>query len=494
MNEPNRITELAAICRKAALSASNPEAVLGAGATLGRLLWANPVGPVEDEALEVALHDRFGASFARAADSAGIEARSVDRLHVISEAFDFGGHTRLLEEILAIQARQGSVAVAVTTSMTARFAERCSEIGAPVHRLNGSLVDRATSLIAIGRRARRVMLHIHPDDLGAAIAARVLSNEGREVVFLNHADHLFGFGHGAATVVAEIGGFGWRLTSERRTARAQHFLGIPAPPLQRPTDDATARTMADGPILSVGSAHKYRPDGSHDFPAFLMTLMSRTDRPVELIGPSPDDPWWQPVLARYGNRLRILSTLPFEATLARLANAACYVDSFPITGGTAMTQGLMAGKTVFAPPYPAGGYSLADALRAPSIQAMTQQILDFLSSGREPTEQSAMRQRIAAEFGTAAFERRLSRLEDGAEDPPPHEMLSAAQDLDYHTDAWRRRGPAVFAVPSHTRPGFATRLALTKQVAGRPGIRRPLLPLLLGWALMGPPASWAISR
>lgn len=493
MNDTARITELAAICRGGALSATSTEAALGAAATLGGILWANSVGTVEDEALEAALYERYGASLAAAAETARIEAHPADWLHVISEAYDSGGHTRLLEELLALQARQRSTAVAVTTSLTPRFAERCAEIGAPVYRLRGNLADRAAGVIAIGRRAHRIMLHIHPEDIGAAIAARVLRNEGREVVFLNHADHVFGFGHGAATTVAEVSGFGWRLTAERRTARAQHFLGIPVPPSPQPTPDAAAQAIADGPILSIGSAHKYRPDGGQDFPTFLMTLMSRTNRPVELIGPTPDDPLWQPVRAKYGNRLRLLGTLPFEDTLTRLAAAACYVDSFPITGGTALTQGLMAGKAVFAPPYPAGGYSLTDALRAPSIAAMTQQILDFLDSRDEPAAQSAIRHRIAAEFGTEALAQRLARLEQGAEDPPPHEMLAAAQDLDYFANAWRRCGHSVFAVPRRARPGLETRIALTRRVAGNSGIQRPLMPLLLCWALLGPPASWAVS-
>lgn len=494
MNDAARITEWAAICRSAALSATRTEAALGAGSMLGRIFWLNDVGTVEDEALESALHERHGPSLAEAAAKFRIDDQPLDWLHIITEAYDSGGHTQLLEAVLSAQTAHRRLAVAVTTTQTPRFAKRCAEFGIPVHRLKGSLASRAARLIALGRRAQRIMLHIDPDDLGAAIAARVLRDEGHEVVLLNHADHVFGFGHGAATIVAEVSGFGWRLTAERRVAQAQHFLGIPTMTASpQPTLEAAMQAAKEGPILSIGSAYKYRPNGGEDFQAFLMALMSRTDRQVDLIGPTPEDPWWKPVLARHGSRLRLLGRLSFEDTLAHLAAAACYVDSFPITGGTALTQGLMSGKTIFAPPYPAGGYSLADALRAPSIEAMTEQVLAYLASGKEPPEQAVIRRRIADEFGTEALKHRLARLEQGAKDPPPEEMLAAAQDMDFFTKAWRQGGASVFAVPRQARPGLATRIALTRRVAGRPGIRRPVLPLLLGWTLLGPPPSWAVS-
>lgn len=487
MTAAARVADLVELARRAALAAPRPEMALGAGRVLGRLLWQNPIGPMADEPLEATLHISHGPALAKAARAAPMDAPPTDWLHVISAAYDTGGHTLLLESLLALQAPRQRTAVAVTTSLTTRFAARCAELGASLHRLQGGLTERAAGLIALGRRAERIMLHIHPDDLGAALAARVLREEGRQVVFLNHADHVFSYGPGAADVVAEVSGFGWRLTSERRAARAQHFLGIPlpAPPLPLPPSEA-ARAIAEGPILSIGSASKYRPDGVRDFAAFLMALMDRTDRPVELIGPCPEDSWWRPVLARHGDRLRLPGPLPFEKTRTRLAAAACYVDSFPVTGGTALTQGLMAGKIVFAPPYPAGGYSLADALRAPSVATMTEQILAFLSTGKEPAEQAAIRARIAAEFSSEALTGRLARLEDGAQDPPPAEMLAAAQDLDYYTDAWRRSGRPVFSLPPHSQPALAARLALSARLFGGAGIDRPKLPALLWWTLLGP--------
>jgi hypothetical protein len=484
MTDTTAITKLVEIARGAAIAAPQTDAAMGAGRVLGRLLWQNMIGPVGDEAFETLLFERHGPALAKAASPA--ETPFVDWLHVISESYDYGGHTALLEALVAMQVPQQRIAIAVTTSATPRFSARCAQLGTPLYRLRGRLLDKAVGLVALGRRAARIMLHIHPDDLGAALAARVLRDEGRRVVFLNHADHVFSFGPGAADIVAEISGFGWRLTAERRMVRAQHFLGIPLthlPTALAPSE--VARAIAEGPILSIGHARKYRPAGTQNFPAFLMELMRRTDRTVELIGPSPADPWWQPVLARHGDRLRLRGPLPYEETCRRLSAAACYVDSFPVTGGSALTQGLMAGKAVFALAYPAGGYSLADIMRSNSAKEMVEQILAFLASGKESVVQSETRARVAAEFGKEALARRLARLDEGAQDPPPAEMLAAARDLNYHADMWRACGQPVFTHPPHARPSPVARLALTARLLCNSQIEQPNLLSTLCWTLLG---------
>src|SRR6476620_6809927 len=202
------IIKLAEIARGAAIAAPEIDAALGAGRVFARLLWENMIGPVEDEAFEIALFGRHGIALAKAGSAT--ETPLVDWLHVISETYDAGGHTALLEALMALQFPQQGIAIAVTTSATLRFSARCAQLGIPLYRLRGRcLIDKTVELIALGRRAASIMLHIHPDDIGAALAARVLREEGRRVVFLNHADHVFSFGPGAAATVAQVSGFGW---------------------------------------------------------------------------------------------------------------------------------------------------------------------------------------------------------------------------------------------------------------------------------------------
>ena len=59
--------------------------------------------------------------------------------------------------------------------------------------IRGDETERARAVVRAGLSADCVILHIHPDDIGAAIAAAALRRAGVRVLFVNHADHSFAF-------------------------------------------------------------------------------------------------------------------------------------------------------------------------------------------------------------------------------------------------------------------------------------------------------------
>lgn len=480
---------LAALRREleaAALAASGLEAALEAGRLLGLLDWSNVDEVMAAEALEAALFERHGAELRRRAGAAaGPEA---EWLHVISEAYAYGGHTRLPENLVSGLAATGArQAVAVTVAAPEGFAERVAAAGAAVHRLGGGWADRAAGLLALGRRTRFVALHIHPDDLGAALAARALRAEGRRVLFVNHSDHAFAFGPGAADAVLEISGFGWRLTEARRAARAQGFLGIP---VRTPADPPPP--APGGPIVSMGDWEKYRPRaGEPGFPGFLLALLPRTDREVELIGPRAEDPWWAEVLARHPGRVRLHGPLPFAEASARVAAAGAYVERFPRNGSTALMEALLANRTVFAlggeAGGDAGGYGLVDALRFPSAEVLTEALLAFLATGREPPLEAEMRRRIREEFGVAAVTARLIAAAEGRPSPIPEELPRAPRPLNRQVDLWRGHGEVNLVLRPAPALPLGRRLAVARRRAGGGPLRRRHFGrgTLLRWASTG---------
>lgn len=465
--------------RSSALKAGSLEPALEAGRFLGRLNWLNDDGLLSEDALEIALLERHAAELDRHARRRGGEA--FDWLHVISTAYIQGGHTRLLENLLAGLSRTGArQAVIVTAAAPDDFRKRAAALAA-VRQLEGNFSQRAGGILVEGRGAARIVLHTHPDDLGSALAARALRAEGHRVLFVNHADHVFSYGPGAADSVLEISSWGWRLTAARRAAHAQHFLGIP---VEAPTD--TPAPTPEGPIMSIGAAKKYRPtavDGG--FPAFLLALLARTDRDVELIGPRETDPWWAEVIEGHPGRVRFRGPLSFAETEVRLREAGAYVDSFPVNGGTAFPQALMANRTVFGPGGDDGGYGLAGALRSPSLAEMTDALLAFLESGREPPRQTQIRRRIAEEFSVEAVTDRLIAAAHGRDVPVPAELAASPRKLDWHAGIWRDRGET--AVELHPAPHlpFSTRLQLASRMAGPTLQRRFRSRRLLKWTLRG---------
>jgi len=472
--------------RAAVVRAREFDVALDIGRTLGQLNWHNNDGLLSEEHLEEELHHRHGAALAPRMRPTLVA--SVEWLHVISEAYVVGGHTRLLEMLLDAQRRAGAtVAVAVTRSAAPSFVSRAEAAGAVVHALTGTPSMRAAGLVALGRAAQRIVLHIHPDDLGAALAARQLQGEGRQVLFVNHADHVFSYGVGGADLCLEVSGFGWRISEAKRPVRAQHFLGIPVTAVAADTPPARTSGVAARTILSMGSSHKYKPAGGYDLPAFISNLLDHSDATAEMIGPSASDPWWASALARHAGRLRLSGPLPFAEAATRFTEATAYVDSFPINGGTAFPQALMAGMSVFGPGADAGGYNLADALRFPSLTAMTHALTAFLADGIPPARESEIRRRIAVEYNADAVAARLAAAAGGRLCLPPPELLASPRTLDWYPQMWRAEGLVHVDLASSQHMAVAARAALGLQILARDHVRvRPAgRRWLLRWAASG---------
>ena len=428
------------VLRQSILRTGDIDKAVIIGEALGQLNWANNDGLLHEEPLEAALYDQHRTKITGAVQT--VSTQPIEWLHVISRAHEIGGHTRLLRMLVDAQRRAGQrVAVAVTRSGKEALLRSLKEPSVVFHEIKGSPLQRVAKLVELGHSAKQVALHIHPDDLAAALAARHLALEGRRVLFVNHADHVFSYGAGAANVCLEVSGFGWRLTTARRMVREQHFLGIPI-------TDAAAESPACAPagppgkiVFSMGNASKYRPTADYDFPAFASDLLDRSsDIAMEIVGPEPTDPHWSKPLARHGSRLRLLGRLPFEDTSARLSSAAAYVDSFPVTGGTAFPQALLSGRSVFGPSAHAGGYSLADALRYPTVSEMTNALVTFLRTGIRHSNEDQIRDRIKQQFNADATAQRLEAAAQGLLEIAPPELLSSPCTLDYHVNSWRAKG------------------------------------------------------
>ena len=431
----DQLSNLRRCIRKSVIGSKTLDRALRYGQFYGSVSWQNCDGFFHDNELEQILFTAFRSDLLPRQDNCRTDSN--DWLHVISAAYDVGGHTKLLVRLVKIQRSQGMrVAVAITRHGTQRFKKLCEDLGCTIHYLKGSPAERVRELILIGRTSKMTMLHIHPDDLGAAIAARALRTEGRKVFFLNHADHVFSFGPGACNAVVEVSGFGWQTTEKRRAARAQHFLGIPIDYLP---NDGEKLLVDKSPLLTVGASYKYEPFNGLDFPNFAIKLLDGCNRNLTIIGSDGSESWWSRLKTRHGERVNFFGSLPSAETQDHIAAAACYVDSFPVTGGTVFTEALVAGKTVFGPPNPVVGYSIADVLRSSSIAGMATEIFEFLATGIEPEQQAIVRRRVMEEFGEEAISTRLAKLESGYFETPPPELLLTRNDFDFHINIWRSK-------------------------------------------------------
>lgn len=478
-----KLTKIRNVLASASLRTNNAECWLQAAEMLGRINWYNQDGKISGDDFEIGLAKRCKKIIL---DKSKNTIEITDWLHVVSEGNDFGGHTPLMVNIVEeLQRRGARQTVLVTRRISKETSVRLLRAGVKVVTLEGSLLNRAVAVYSHGQTAVKTLLHIHPDDAGAAVAARLVRENGGKVLFVNHADHVSSFGAGAADVILEVSGFGWRLTKERRANVCQSFLGIPSV-----NNYPHRRARSEGPIISMGASYKYRPSKELNFPIFLMNILSRTSLNVELIGPNGSEPWWAKLKEVYPNRVLFHGQLSFSKASFIIQSAIAYVDSFPIPGGTAFPQALLHGCTVFGPSLNAGGYSLADALSSPSLKEMTEDLLKFLSSRIEPPLQEEIRGKIRGEFNISAITDRLISAAEGKYIQIFPELDLTKQPTDTYVRLWHDENKLAVRLTQADQLPLKTRLRLAKififgaKEGHNPGGRLRLRSLAR-WAITG---------
>ena len=188
-------------------------------------------------------------------------------VHVLSQAYSAGGHTRLVWRwIENDDQRVNSVVIT-------------GQQGIPIpHQLQDAVAESGGQIITLGERSsnllvraaelRRIadsgvdtiVLHVHPYDVVPSIG---LNNVAAKVVFLNHADHVFWVGGSVADVVADIRPAGQRLSIEERSVPTSRSSIVPIPLSTPPQSDKRgARERLGLPqnavvLLSIASGYKY---------------------------------------------------------------------------------------------------------------------------------------------------------------------------------------------------------------------------------------------
>jgi hypothetical protein len=369
-------------------------------------------------------------------------------VHVASEVYPYGGHSRLMRNLLAANARGERHVVLARPFDTAAAAaildvpqgsiRSCREI---------SETKRAVELASLLLSYQSVVLHIHPDDVVTAVAIALAkrSRPSLAIYFVNHSDHTFSAAIGFADFVFEVSGYGWSLRAARGIEYRSTFLGIP---LNIPQQ--SERKPIVGQLLTGGSAYKYQPSGARNLPRTLSSLLDRERcATVVAIGPRLRDAWWWPLKARFRSRFVRHARIPHAEYVRRLGDCSVYVDSYPVTGGTGFTEALIAGADVAGISGGPNGYGLADVLRSKNAEAFIDDTVRLLR--RDPlvlVKQAATRERARELHSLDAVHARFMRvIETGRLVQPPVELLSDSYEFDFR-EQWKKRSrpaPAGFA-------------------------------------------------
>ena len=260
--------------------------------------------------------------------------------------------------------------------------------------------------------AERIVLHIHPSDIVSTIAARILAQAGKSVIFYNHADHVFTYGISSATTVCEVSSYGMALNKRAGRAKNSCYLGIPINFREDQSDTGLGeRRGSVKTVLSCGEATKYAPANVF-FGEFIDCLLRQEpDVTILLVGPTGDEPWWGESVSRWGNSVQFLGRLDHDEYVAIMASADVYIDSFPITGGTAFPEALLNGKLVVGLQNPIQGYSPADELRVDNVKQLTERVVKLLRRDSVCVSQVAnVRDRAKSIHSLSRFRERVQHI------------------------------------------------------------------------------------
>jgi len=269
-------------------------------------------------------------------------------LHVLTEAYAIGGHTRLVWRW--IEADRGRRHCVVLTRHRAPgplpppLLAATQATGGWVRALDWRhelSLERAGQLRALAAEFDLVVLHAHPFDTVPAIA---FASGGPPIVLLNHAGFFFWIGREVADVVACL-----RPSSRDVAVTRRGFAPHRCPPLPIPVnvpDAAVSRSKArellglpaDAVVLfTVATPWKYVPFEPGCSFVDLVTALALADKRVEVraIGPK-DRGIWRTARERTGGRVQAIGRHPEVGLHERAADI--YLDPFPVTSPTSFLE------------------------------------------------------------------------------------------------------------------------------------------------------------
>lgn len=373
-------------------------------------------------------------------------------LVLASELFDYGGHTKVLLTWLEQMKDVLPHKLVVACSLTERAESHIRNLPVEIDKIQTTGLNAVLSIVNAAIGFNRVVMLTHPQDIVSVVAARILAASGYQLIFYNHADHVFTFGLEAAHVVCEISAYGEVINQRTNRVKGIDFrLGVPLKCLDLtsiPSPENLQSLEGFKVVLSVGTSYKFKPDEVFTFADFIDQLLSRrADTKVVLVGPTGKEDWWKERSASWGDRVLFFGMLPQSDYFKLLKLADIYVDSYPVTGGTAFPEALLAGKTCIGLLTPVNGYTVADELKVESSQALVQEAINILDRIPENLQHiENIRVRVASLQSVDSFKARILEVYAGNIQNIPSEILAEQKGLDsfWLEMKWRASGVIIF--------------------------------------------------
>lgn len=279
-------------------------------------------------------------------------------LHVITECYGVGGHSKVVERWISNSGNNEKHSIVFTGQAMHAIPHDFLKL---VEDKNGRIISLSSAKLTSSKAKRlryiasgyeRVVLHTHMYDVVPLIAFG--SEEfTRPVVLYNHADHLFWLGVSIADVVAETREWGQKFTQKYRGINSSLILSIPPNAnLDRAKHSGVAKDKTKDciRILSVGAAHKYVELTDNNFTRYMKWVLSEySHAEFLLVGPTSEQfPQWAALEKEYSGRILVLGPRSNSELHELMLSSQLIIDSFPMSGGTALGEAVSLGIPVLA--------------------------------------------------------------------------------------------------------------------------------------------------
>ncbi|WP_407401492.1 glycosyltransferase [Chryseobacterium sp.] len=313
---------------------------------IGQFAWLHHTGYYASRSLEYLLFLISSKLPVIDKDKIRLRSRSNEHqlkiLHVFSEIYTFGGHSKLLFKWINIDSQNKHSILStrqpineiknVATSFHSR-----SDIDLYTV-INNSILESANLLKDIlYKDFDIIVLHTHPNDVISNIAFSD-PNIDIPIAYLNHADHVFWYGVSISDCVIQIREANIELDKERRGLLNQYFLPIPI----RKDEYQVKKNNSDFiNLVTVGTDYKYNPVGDYNFFEEALSIVSKYDNVIfNFVGISPSSDF----ALKYSHERIVYHgvLLPDELNIF-LNNMDLYIEGFPIPSFTALLEPAMKG-------------------------------------------------------------------------------------------------------------------------------------------------------
>ena len=323
--------------------------------------WFNHTGLFASPLFENLL-TTIGTRLLGAVPAVPVENRTRTVLHVLTQAYPTGGHSRLAWRWMSLD-RSSRHSVILTNQYQLEVPQDLVDAceGRITSLTGTSLVDKVRELAPRLMEFDVVVLHIHPFDTVAVAACAGTAGRPRTLL-VNHADHVFWLGLSAADQLVNLRPASEWIASDRRTGSSDRFVRLPIP-LDEPTVAADAgpgvrRSLgieSDEPLLAtVAEPYKFASSDGLSFTALISDLFRRLPSAhLVAVGPSPSSSDWTNLGREFPTRVHLLGRTPEYSAILSAANV--YLDSFPFSSITSMLEAALHGVPVVTTSDPSRG-------------------------------------------------------------------------------------------------------------------------------------------